>query len=247
MLDDDFNTMFHTLCFQLLDSCSIILTGSLVFILSLLSSEKNSIQKNLELLAIAKDKEELKYLKTKINPHFIFNGLNSIYHQIDSDKNFAKDRLIQFSDIVRYHLHYASLEKVDFEIELKYLKSYIEFQYQSTSDFLTLEQAYSIRDKETQIAPLLFLPFIENAFKYCSSSFHSKGEIKVDLNFNKRFIHMNLINTYNPKHRKKKPSNGFGLKNVIKRLDLHYPDKYELKIEDSEQLKIYSCNLQIAI
>ena len=247
MLVDDFYYMFHALCFQLLDSCAIVITGALAYLLFLLSVEKDGIQKNLEEMAIAKDMEELKYLKTKINPHFIFNGLNSIYHEIDSDQDFAKDRLIQFSDIVRYHLQYASQEKVNFDVELNYLKSYISFQYQSTSDFLTIDQDYSIRNRDTEIAPLLFIPFLENAFKYCSSSNHKKGEIKVGINFNKDELKMNLINTYDPSYRDKRPSNGFGLRNVVKRLDLHYPGQYDLKIEDSITENIFRCHLQIAI
>lgn len=245
ILDGDFNSMFHTLCFQLLDSFSIIITGALVNFLALLSSEKENIKRNLEQLSIAKDKEELKHLKTKINPHFIFNGLNSIYHEIDSDKVFAKDRIIQFADIVRYHLQYAAEEKVDFEVELQYLKSYIEFQYQSTADFLTLEQDYSIEDSETEIPPLLFIPFLENAFKYCDSTLNSKGKIKVGFNFNKNWLKMNLSNTYDPEHRKTRASNSFGLQNVIKRLELHYAGKYHLDIEDQADQKLYSCQLQI--
>jgi len=245
--EEGFYHMFHTLCFQLLDSCSIIITGSLVYLLFLFSIEKKLIQKDLEELTIAKEKEELKYLKTKINPHFIFNGLNSIYHEIDTDKVNAKDLLIQFSDIVRYHLHHASMEQVSFETELKYLRSYIKFRYQNTSDFLNLRESYSVKDKKTKIAPLLVLPFLENAFKYCNSSKEKKGEINVNLNFTKSNLEMNLVNTYDPIHRHNQPSTGIGLQNVKKRLELNYPNRHSLKIEDNPINQIFSCHLKIAI
>ena len=99
----NFQEMFHTVCFQLLDSCTIIITGSLLYLLFLFSLEKNLIKKNIERLAIEKNKEELKYLKAKINPEFVFNGLNTIYNEIDLNENGAKEKLIQFSSVIRYH------------------------------------------------------------------------------------------------------------------------------------------------
>ena len=247
MLDDDFQYMFYEIRYQLLDSCAFIISGSLVYLLFLFSQEKTLYQKNLEELTIAKEKEELKYLKMKINPHFIFNGLNAIYHEIDSDKKHAKQKVVQFSDIVRYHLQYASQEKVSFNTELKYLKSYIDFRYQSTADFLDLEQEFSVKDQDTQIAPLLFIPFIENAFKYCSSSNQKKGKIEVQFNFSRSHLNMKLQNTYDPNHRASKLGHGLGIQNVIKRLDLHYADNYQLHIDDLKNQKLFQCELNIAI
>ena len=161
MLDSDFKYLFYEARYQLLDSCSFILSGALIHLLFIFSKEKTLFQKDLEELTIAKEKEEVKHLKTKINPHFIFNGLNTIYQEITLDKMHAKQKITQFADIVRYHLEYASQEKVSFNTEVQYLKSYIEFRYQSTTDFLDLSQNYSIKDPLTEIPPLLFIPFIE--------------------------------------------------------------------------------------
>lgn len=247
MLDDGFEYMFYEIRYQLLDSCAFIITGSLVYLLFLFSLDKILIQRDLEELTIAKDKEELRYLKTKINPHFIFNGLNTIYHEIDSNEEHAKQKITQFSDIVRYHLQYASLEKVDFNTEIKYLKSYIDFRHQSTADFLDLDQKFLVKDHHTEIAPLLFIPFLENAFKYCSSSTRKKGIIKVHFEFSRSSLMMELVNSYDPEQRKTKLSSGFGIQNVIKRLNLHYSGKYQLNINDSLENHLYSCQLKISI
>lgn len=247
MLDDDFQYMFHTVCFQLLDSCSIVITGALVYLLFLFSLEKTLIQNDLKELALAKNKEELKYLKTKINPYFIFNGLENIYREIDIDKEQAKKKLIQFSDIIRYHLQYASLEKVSFNTEIKYLKSYIDFLYQGASKSLDLVQEFSIKDPNKEIAPLVFIPFIENAFRYCSSSNSKKGKIDLRFEFHQSHLEMKLMNTYNPNIKGKNGTDEFDHESMIKRLELNYSGKYDLKIDDLVEDEVYKCQLKIAI
>lgn len=247
MLTDDFRPMFNALCFQLLDSGAIVITGAFVFMLHLFSSEKKNMQADMRQLAFAKNKAELNALRSKIEPHFIFNGLNSIYHEIEQDTAAAKARLLQFSDIMRYHLQYAACDKVNFDIELQYLKSYINFQFNRTSDFLELDQAYQVRDSETEIEPLLILPFIENAFKFCSAAGMQKGRIQVNIQFSSDALLMELSNTYDPVYRQKQHSNGFGIENVVKRLNLLYPGRFILKIEDMLEQHLYSCRLEIRI
>lgn len=247
MLDDGFKPMFLALCFQLLDSAAIVITGSLVVMLFVFSNDKKKMVEDLYQLSIARDKAELNYLRSKIEPHFIFNGLSCIYHEIDKANAAARSSLEQFSDIMRYHLQYASCEKVNFGIEMQYLQSYINFQYKRSSDFLNIKQDFQVHDPETEIEPLLILPFVENAFKFCRTEGKGKGEIQVKIEFNKSSLKLDLINTYDPMHRSRQLSNGFGQKNVIKRLNLLYPDRYTLMIKDRHELNQYSCKLEIAI
>lgn len=247
VIGPEFEPMFNSLCFQLLDSAAIIITGALVYMLYNFSGEKKRMQEVLKQLAHDKDRAELNYLRSKIEPHFIFNGLNGIYHEIDLQNAGARSSLQQFSDIMRYHLQYASCEKVNFGIELQYLQSYINFQFKRFSDFLTLEQKFNVEDPETEIEPLLILPFVENAFKFCSASGKIKGNISFVLEFSSKLLKLDLINTYDPEFRSRQLRNGFGLDNVLRRLSLLYPGRFTLDLNDRRDQNLFQCHLEIAI
>lgn len=246
-IDRDFASWFYAFCFQLLDSVAVIITGSLVHIIFMYGRDKKKLQNDVKELTSARNQAELNFLKSRIDPHFIFNGLNNIFHEIEPGNERARSRILQFSDIMRYHLQHAEKETVDAEVELKYLQSFVDFQYARMSDFLEIEQKFVIQDTLVQMEPFLFLPFLENAFKFCVPKGKTKGFIRLKLLLNKEFIDFKLSNTYNPEMINQLKGNCFGLDNVIKRLKLIYGERYQLSLDDDRQSHVYYCHLKVLL
>lgn len=173
---------------------------------------------------------ELSLLRNQINPHFLFNTLNNIDRLISKDKNKASDAVIKLSRIMRYMLYEANADKVLLEKEIEYLKSYISLQQlrlkkQNFVDF-TIEGDC----KGKTISPMLFISFIENAFKHGSKNVDSPGII-IKLIINEQNIQFESTNYFSEnQNMNKDKTKGIGLYNVKRRLELLYPDKHELRI-----------------
>lgn len=186
------------------------------------------LQQRLAETAREKAEAELNFLKSQINPHFLFNSLNSVYFLIDKKNDDARKALHQFSDMLRYQLYEMNDEWVPIEKELKYLRDYFELQR------LRKEIGYTLEFKEGpglhgfSIAPLLLIPFIENAFKHISHFKEKENYIKVSLEKTGDHFEFHIENSTQPPTQNLE--GGIGLQNVKRRLELLYPGKYELVI-----------------
>lgn len=187
---------------------------------------------------------ELRYLKAQINPHFLFNSINTIYFQIDKHNEAARSSLQKFSELLRYQLYECNEEQVAIEKEIEYLKSYIDLQR------LRRQNNYHISFEVEEglcnfsIAPLLLMPFVENAFKHVSRYTDKPNNIQVNLYRQTNYLHLNIINSKN----NSEPvvsKNSIGLKNVQRRLELLYANRYELQINNG--LSTYSVHLKLQL
>ena len=175
-------------------------------------------------------KSELALLRNQVNPHFLFNTLNNIDTLITKDKDKASDSIIKLSEIMRYMLYEANTEKVPLEKEIDYLKSYISLQQlrlkkQNFVKF-TIEGDY----KGRIISPMLFISFIENAFKHGTKNLDPPGII-ITLTVNNQNIQFECMNYFTEnKNQNKDKTEGIGLSNVKRRLELLYYNKHKLKI-----------------
>lgn len=172
-------------------------------------------------------KTELKYLKAQINPHFLFNGINSVYHLIDKDSVLAKETLLQFSELLRYQL-YESETYILLEKELDYVSHYIKIEKTRRGSDIQLHYNIEFENPTKKIAPLLLIPFIENAFKHCSNH-TDKNTISIEIIETGGKLILNSTNSFDHSS----PENlvgGIGLTNVKRRLSLLYPDEYQLEI-----------------
>ena len=175
-------------------------------------------------------KTELKYLKAQLNPHFLFNGINSVYHLIGKNNTLAKDTLLQFSELLRYQL-YESGTHILLEKELDYMSHYIKIEETRRGEDIQLQYDIEFENPDKKIAPLLLIPFIENAFKHCSN--HIDGNMNIiDINIKEigGKLVLNCINSFDNLV-SEKPIGGIGLNNVKRRLSLLYPDKHTLNIK----------------
>jgi len=170
---------------------------------------------------------ELKFLKAQYHPHFLFNALNTIYFQMDEDVSAAKRSVEKFSELLRYQL-YDQQQTVPVSQEIHYLKNFILLQQTRTSERLLLETQFDDRLDGQLVYPLLFLPLVENAFKYVGGDYRLC--ISVALHSNRIDFHVvNSIPTGNPGA--DRIDKGIGLENLRRRLQLLYPGRHSLTAE----------------
>ncbi len=189
-------------------------------------------------------KTELKYLKAQLNPHFLFNGINSVYHLIGKDDALAKETLLQFSGLLRYQL-YESNTHILLEKELDYVLKYIKIEKTRRGSDIHLDYDIKSENSLIKIAPLLLIPFIENAFKHCSNHMDSSANI-IDIKIHEegQKLYLNVVNSYDEVTYKNKVG-GIGLNNVQKRLSLLYPDQYHLDIQKDNDKHIVKLSISL--
>jgi hypothetical protein len=183
---------------------------------------------------------ELLYLKAQINPHFLFNTLNSIYSLAIVKSDLTASAIVKLSGMMRYVLSEAHMDKVSLEKETTYIADYIELQKLRLSESVKLHFLLTGYNTGKQIAPLLLIPFIENAFKFGVNP-EKKSEISIHIDVKESSLFLFVKNdTVNDSAER----NGLGLANTRNRLALMYPGKHELTITDETttftvSLKIY--------
>ncbi|MDA3893803.1 MAG: histidine kinase [Salinivirgaceae bacterium] len=188
-------------------------------------------------------KNELELLKSQINPHFLFNTLNNIDTLIHKSPDDASRSLITLSDMLRYMIYDTNTERVALSKELEYIKHYINLQKLRIPDpdFINTTVPENCSQK---IAPMLLLPFIENAFKYAVNN-GQEPRIVIDLNCNDSMLIFKCTNKYSDSNALNINSGGVGLENVKRRLELIYPHKHELKI--SKENNIFNVELKLEL
>jgi len=173
---------------------------------------------------------ELKWLKSQLNPHFLFNTLNNIYSQITVHPENAKESVKQLSDMLRYVLYESSEKFVPLEDELEFIRNYIELMRIRLSSRVKLETNIPEADPGVCIIPLLFISLIENAFKHGVSA-SKPSYIKITFEQSEKEIRFFIENSFFPKTENDKGGSGIGLVNIRKRLELAYPGEHVFKYE----------------
>ncbi len=188
-------------------------------------------------------KSQLEVLKSQINPHFLFNTLNSIYVQSSKDVEMARENILQFSELLSYQLYDSRQEWVALSGELEYLRNYIALEKLRQGDAVALQLDMVCPSGNVKVAPLLFTPLVENAFKYGLASGLKQYQLSMSLHFQEGQLCFTCKNSYRsvPKNTR----GGLGLANLRKRLELIYPDKHLLAISDDGQT--YTAILHIPI
>ncbi len=175
-----------------------------------------------------KNKTELKALKNQLNPHFLFNSLNSIYSLSVKKSNEAPDAVIMLSELMRYMLYKANDNQVLLKDELQYIDNYIKLQHIRIAKNKNVKMNIRGFISTQKISPLLFISYIENAFKY-GTDFNGNTEIEIDISVNGDELEFKAINIIGSRA-KDKENSGIGMKNTKNRLELLYPNKHWLTI-----------------
>lgn len=186
---------------------------------------------------------ELKYLRAQINPHFLFNGLNTVYGSIDMGNSEARNMLVQFSDLLRYNLYEADVDMIALEKEVKYLQNYVALQKARSNDNMNVTLDIHYSNGSVKIAPLIFMAFVENAFKYVSRDDTAINRIIISMYEKNGTIEFICENTYD--HETEASAGGIGLTNAVRRLELLYKDNYTLNTTKSDN--VFRVNLTLTL
>jgi sensor histidine kinase YesM len=178
---------------------------------------------------------ELKFLKNQINPHFLFNTLNNIYALSLIKSETTPEVILKLSELLRYMLYECNEPKVKLIDEIKYIRNYLDLERLRQKLDVIIEFNLEGRVKEQTISPLIFSPFLENAFKHGVNKVLENACVRVSMNVKKNDLTF-IVENSKPEFTTKiidKKQGGIGLSNVKKRLELLYNGKYSLDIENT--------------
>ncbi len=213
-------------------------TGMGVFFLSrnIMSQKKNDEKDKLQ------KEMELNYLKEQVNPHFLFNSLNSIYSLSRQQSPETPDLVMQLSDLMRYQIESAKKDTVLLKDEIEFIENYLLLEEKRLSNRCTIEFVIIGDVIDLQIAPMLLIPFVENAIKHGAHSTNEQSTIDITATLDNKVIKFSVENSV-PLNIAKSKRKGMGLENVKRRLNLLYPDSHQLDIDEIG--KVYKINLSI--
>ena len=186
---------------------------------------------------------ELALVKSQLDPHFLFNTLNNIDVLILKDQEVASEYLNKLSDIMRFMLFETKAEEIPLTKELEYIEKYIELQKIRTNNKDYVNYSVNGNPKNRRIAPMLFIPFIENAFKH-SGNKKLKDAIKINIDISEHEISMTCINKVDANRTPEIESNGLGNQLIEQRINLLYPERHSLEVSNLNNT--YSVILRIA-
>ncbi len=223
----------------LLASISTAFAGCMVVLF------KHWLKKQQEWLQAEKEKvtAELELLKAQVHPHFLFNTLNNIYSfSLDTSPKVA-DLIIKLSSLLRYMLYNCKAEHVLLEKEIEVMKNYIDLEKERYGNNIEVSFNISGNIAGKYISPLLLLPFLENAFKHGTSEQLEKPWLSVDLTVMQNTMKCKIANSKNEIVTVNE--NGIGVQNVKKRLELLYPGRYELRLNNGDHFFVVSLRIEL--
>ncbi len=214
----------------------VFLVSGVVSFVTLLNHNFKTLSKNRELqhkileTQLQLKEQELHYLKMQIHPHFLFNTLNTIYGFALKQSLQTPEIILKLSNLLDYILYQVNKPKVSLKEEVLHIKEYIELEKIRFKDTLKVFFTSDEIREEIQIAPMLLIPFVENAFKH-GSLFEGFLRIEIKVAVHENSLSFIIRNTVSGDENENK-SNGIGLENVRKRLELNYSGNYRLNIQN---------------
>ncbi len=209
--------------------------------------EHGKIERDHILLQQAHLENQLKLLQDQINPHVVFNILNHIHILMKTDTKLADYLLLKFSDILRYQLYHCNQNLVPLDKDIEHLQNLVEVEKLRWGNELEVKTTWNIENENAFIAPLLLVPFIENAFKYVCRLPGHKGYVTISCKEQGGQLLFDVENSYSDavQYKKKEGAGGIGLQNVQKRLNLQYPGSHTLTIESGHD--VYKITLALKL
>ncbi len=201
-------------------------------------SDSIRLEQEKQALQLQNTRSELALLKMQVSPHFLFNTLNNIDYLVTFDTEKASGSIAKLGAILRYMIYDAEVEKIALSKELKHIEDYIDLLRLRTSGAGYLKYNLTGQPGHLQIAPMLFLPLIENAYKH-SSTKEGEDIISIDIKIEKGVLQFTITNAYDSYRKTVIAEGGLGLNIVKRRLDLIYKDRHTLIItKDNTRFKV---------
>lgn len=192
----------------------------------------------------ARLESELKHLSFQLQPHFFFNSLNNIYSLVHESPDEAQNAIYSLSKLMRYMLYDTKEETIGLHKEIEFLKRYIELSKLRVPENVMVSFAPPQVSREVQIAPMLFVSLIENAFKHGITA-NKKCYLNFEMSFSNNTVYFKSENTNYPKSDQDRSGSGIGIENLIHRLNLIYPKQHSYK--SSIKDNIYKVELEITL
>jgi len=196
--------------------------------------EAQLLQQTAQQLEKEKLAAELKLLKSQINPHFLFNTLNNLYVLALNNSAKTPDMIHKLSQLMSYMLYDSNQAEVPLEMEIQYIKNYIDLEKVRYGDRLEVLLRVYKKTEGIRIAPLLILPLVENSFKHGASNQLESGWIHIDIDVQDSTLSINVENSKPAYKTENRPASGIGLDNARRRLNHLYPNDYSLQLIDEE-------------
>ncbi len=187
---------------------------------------------------------ELQLLKAQVHPHFLFNTLNNIYSFSLENSPKTPGLILKLSSLLSYMLYDCKTPEVRLEKELEIMKNYIELERERYGNKIDISWKLSGEVRDIFIAPLMMLPFIENAFKHGTSEQIERCWLSIDMLVKEGWLSAKIANSKN-EYSANRANNGIGIANVRKRLELIYRDQHELKINDEGSFFVVALSINL--
>ena len=201
---------------------------------------------SLKELEAARAQAELRNLRNQINPHFLLNTLNNIYALTAFDTAKAQETIQELSKMLRHILYDYQQPTVPLNDEVEFLENYVKLMRIRLSETVDVTFTTEIQDSNVQIAPMIFISLVENAFKHGISP-TEPSFIRINISADKHFIYCEITNSNHPKTESDHSGHGIGLQQVQRRLDLAYPDHYTWQKGTKENNTIYYSTITIQL
>ena len=200
--------------------------------------------KKIKDLKSEKTTAELILLKEQINPHFFFNSLNSLYSLIKTDPDKAQTYVLKLSDMIRFTVYEGKKETVSLKDEITYLKNYIDLNVSRYHKNIDIQFNNHVENDCTQIAPLLFIILLENAFKHGVEILTDNAFVHINFSQSEDEVYFEIKNNFDEQAAKQTP--GIGIENLKNRLDLLYKNKYDLNVSIDKNVYCTSLKINLA-
>ena len=215
-------------------------------ILFLLKMTKERFLNSNRIVALQKEKtaSELKFLKAQMNPHFLFNTLNGIYALSRSKAEETPEMILKLSSILNYTLYECTVDAVPIVREWELIENYVDLELMRRGEHLSVTINQSIENKIMEMAPLILIGFVENAFKHLKPNEQGIGEVSIELRQEKKTLSFDVSNTVGATENLKS-KNGIGMKNMRQQLDILYPNRYSLNINREKGRHTINLTIQL--
>tara|TARA_R110002020_G_scaffold264952_3_gene479721 strand:+ start:155 stop:949 length:795 start_codon:yes stop_codon:yes gene_type:complete len=191
-----------------------------------------------------KKQAELMHLKSQVNPHFFFNTLNNLYGLVGQDTEKAQELILKLSDMMRYSIYEGQNDWVTLADEIAYMDNYMDLHRMRYHKSIDIRFDVAADDRNIQLMPLLFIIMVENAFKHGVEKLRSNAFVHVSLKATKQQLDFEIENNFDVEEMDE--TEGIGLKNLRRRLELVYPNRHELEISP-DPMGLYKIRLRLTL
>lgn len=221
---------YYFISMPIIEIAQYVITFLLISLMLTITSNWFDLRSYQHQLEREKNETQLNNLKAQLNPHFLFNSLNNIYSITGRENKEARNYILKLADALRYMLYKTSSKTVLLADEIEYLENYIGLEKLRLESNASIQFIKNNINENTKVAPLIFLPLVENCFKHCNKS---EPEIKIEITQKENELKMSCINNISSET---STDGGLGQKNLKERLEILYPNQHKLKYKSIDNI-----------